>query len=139
MNAETGGHDELKRVVTMERNRRSRSRETRSCPFSAGDPSEIGVRGTGATCFYGVRCDDYRARFEAAERFRAELRKELAGWWSNDGFGARCTPGDRMSVRVSVHDSREIDEVIRRVGARLKAGGLGEEIVISVSGDPVAY
>src|SRR5271155_3188443 len=30
MNAETGGHDELKRVVTMERNRRSRWSETRT-------------------------------------------------------------------------------------------------------------
>jgi hypothetical protein len=44
-----------------------------------------------------------------------------------------------MSVHLSVYDSRAVDEVIRRVGARLRAGGLGEEIVITVAGDPATY
>lgn len=111
----------------------------RRCPVSARDSGEVGVLGTGDACFYGVPCGNYRARFEASQRFRAELREELAGVWSGDGFGARCTPGDRMSVHLSVYDSRAVDEVIRRVGARLRAGGLGEEIVITVAGDPATY
>jgi hypothetical protein len=108
----------------------------RPCPISTGG---IGVVGMGDACFYGVPCGDYDARFKASQRFRAGLREELAGVWSGDGFGARCTPGDRMSVHLSVYDSRAVDDVIRRVGARLRADGSGEEVVIAVAGDPMRY
>ncbi|HEY1549508.1 MAG TPA: hypothetical protein VGG28_16890 [Kofleriaceae bacterium] len=110
-------------------------RVIRRCPLA---PDEVGVLGTGSACFEGT-CGRVADEVAAFQLFRLELREAIPFVWSGDGIGARCTPGDRMAARLSVYDWRALDEAVRRVGALLRKYDLREEVVISVSGDPVRY
>ena len=110
-------------------------RVVRRCPLSPNDP-RVGVVGTGTRCLEGL-CDGYVERIQAAARFSAQIRAELPHRLSLDGFGARCTPGERMAIQLYVYDWRSVDEVIRHVGEHLRGDGLGEEVVVQVAGDPV--
>jgi hypothetical protein len=65
------------------------------------------------------------------------MREQIPFVGSGDGFGGRCTPGERMAAHLYLYDWRAVDEAIRRVGALLRKHGLREEVVISVMGDAV--
>jgi hypothetical protein len=91
---------------------------------------DVAVIGTGDRCFEGV-CEHVDEWTRGAQRFAESLRADIPTW-SGDGYGARCTPGDHMSVHIYVNDWRSLDEIIRRVGSRLRSDDLGEEVVVSV-------
>jgi hypothetical protein len=99
---------------------------------------DVAVVGTGGRCFEGV-CGHIDEWTRGAQVFTESLR-EVIPTSSGEGYGARCTPGDHMSVHLFVRDWRSLDEVIRRVGSRLRSDGLGEEVVVSVwSGRAALY
>jgi hypothetical protein len=98
------------------------------CPSTYAD---VGVIGTGSVAL--TVTDDISA---AGQTLHNELA-DLASVWGWGGYGLVCEPG--IGTNVWLSDWRDVDTVILRVGAWLRANDYALQVGIGVEGIPVPH
>ena len=95
----------------------------------AGTWADVGVTGTGS-----LAITDVAAIAAAGQDLRMQLT-DLASIWGWGGYGLACEAG--IGTNISLSDWRDVDTVIARTGAWLRAHDYGLQVGISVGGIPV--